>query len=232
MLAPMPTAPSAANRPYGDEPPPRDGADACPGALRLHSANDGALARVRVPAGLLTAAQADVLASAAERLGDARLDLTSRGNVQLRGLGAACGGELARLLDAAGLLPAPRHERVRNIVASPLTGLDGRGAYDVLPWVRELDSLLCASETATALSGRYLFACDDGRGDMTALDADVTILASSADGQRPECASSMRRAAATGHDGAACGPPQPESRAESGPAATAGQRAHAPEAPA
>ncbi|WP_267242150.1 nitrite reductase [Streptomyces sp. PR69] len=198
----MPTAPSAANRPYGDEPPPRDGADACPGALRLHSANDGALARVRIPAGLLTAAQADVLASAAERLGDARLDLTSRGNVQLRGLEPACGGELARLLDRAGLLPAPRHERVRNIVASPLSGLDGQGADDVLPWVRELDALLCASETATALSGRFLFACDDGRGDMTALDADVTILASNAAGQPPACACPAPRAATAGHDAA------------------------------
>ncbi|WP_413470959.1 precorrin-3B synthase [Streptomyces peucetius] len=174
----MPPAPS--NRPDTDETPVtpvRDRSDACPGALRLHTADDGALARVRIPAGVLSAAQAYVLADAAERLGDGALDITSRGNLQLRGLEAGCGGELARLLDACGLLPAPRHERVRNVVASPLSGLDGRGHPDVQPLVRELDALLCASERAPELSGRFLFALDDGRGDMAEFAADVMLLA-------------------------------------------------------
>ncbi|WP_244258279.1 precorrin-3B synthase [Streptomyces sp. Tu 2975] len=174
----MPPAPS--NRPNRDEPlvtPVRDRGDACPGALRLHSADDGALARVRVPAGVVSAAQAYALADAAERLGDGALDITSRGNLQLRGLGPGCAGELADLLDTAGLLPAPRHERVRNIVASPLSGLDGRGHLDVQPLVRELDALLCASERAPELSGRFLFALDDGRGDMAELAPDVMLLA-------------------------------------------------------
>ncbi|MET9425958.1 cobalamin biosynthesis protein CobG [Streptomyces sp. NPDC006540] len=174
----MPPAPS--NRPNRDEPlvtPVRDRGDACPGALRLHTADDGALARVRVPAGVVSAAQAYALADAAERLGDGALDITSRGNLQLRGLEPGCAGELAELLDTAGLLPAPRHERVRNIVASPLSGLDGRGHLDVQPLVRELDALLCASERAPELSGRFLFALDDGRGDMAELAADVMLLA-------------------------------------------------------
>ncbi|MFI6699175.1 precorrin-3B synthase [Streptomyces sp. NPDC050509] len=151
--------------------------DACPGALRLHHADDGALARLRLPAGLLTRRQALALADAAERLGDGHLDLTSRGNVQLRGLDADCGGELADLLHEAGLLPSEEHERIRNIVASPLAGLDGLGAGDVQLWARRLDGLLCASDAATELSGRFLFALDDGRGDVAALGADVTLLA-------------------------------------------------------
>ncbi|MDX3851116.1 precorrin-3B synthase [Streptomyces sp. AK02-01A] len=175
MLAAMPpTSPTPVNR---DEAPVRERGDACPGALRLHTADDGRLARLRLPGGLLTRHQASVLASAAERLGDGRLDITSRGNVQLRGLGESCGAELAELLREAGLLPSERHERVRNIVASPLAGLDGLPGADVQLWTRELDTLLCASETATALSGRFLFALDDGRGDMAALGADVTLLA-------------------------------------------------------
>ncbi|MFG3254242.1 precorrin-3B synthase [Streptomyces sp. NPDC048172] len=154
--------------------------DACPGALRLHAADDGALARVRVPGGVLTVRQAEALAEAARRLGDGVLHLTSRGNVQLRGLagGDACGTELAALLDAAGLLPSYAHERVRNVVASPLSGLDGRqGTADVRPWLTRLDALLCGSATAAALSGRFLFALDDGRGDVASLGADVTVRA-------------------------------------------------------
>ncbi|MGX2995792.1 cobalamin biosynthesis protein CobG [Streptomyces sp. JNUCC 64] len=158
-----------------------DGGDACPGALRLHSADDGALARVRLPGGVLTTAQADRLGAAAVRLGDGDLHLTSRGNVQLRGLAEGCGTELAAVLDAAGLLPSPAHERVRNVVASPLSGLDGRGHRPVGPWLRELDALLCADADTPALSGRFLFAVDDGRGDTAALEPDVTLLAGPGD---------------------------------------------------
>jgi precorrin-3B synthase len=191
MLAAMPTAPGRPTPPApareragdgtavpgGELPTRRDRDDACPGVLRTHEADDGHLARVRVPGGILTAAQAEALGEAAARLGDGDLHLTSRGNVQLRGLGAACAGPLERLLAAAGLLPSPAHERVRNIVASPLSGLDGGGHADVRPWLRALDALLCGSPTASALSGRFLFALDDGRGDVAALGPDVTLRA-------------------------------------------------------
>ncbi|MFB8237390.1 hypothetical protein ACFC58_12650 [Kitasatospora purpeofusca] len=158
--------------------PDRARSDACPGALRLHTADDGALARVRLPGGLLTDRQALALAGAAEALGDGRLEITSRGNVQLRGLASDCGGELAERLRAAGLLPSDTHERVRNIVASPGPGAGpAEGSADVRAWARALDAALCASPWATGLSGKFLFALDDGRGDVAALDADVTLIA-------------------------------------------------------
>ncbi|MFD7708640.1 cobalamin biosynthesis protein CobG [Streptomyces sp. NPDC059786] len=160
----------------------RDRDDACPGALRLHAADDGALARIRIPGGVLRVDQAEALGRAARELGDGELHLTSRGNVQVRRLAAGCGGELAKRLGASGLLPSQRHERVRNIVASPLSGLDGRGFTDVRPWLRELDALLCASEAAAWLSGRFLFALDDGRGDVAGLSADVTVRAAPGEG--------------------------------------------------
>ncbi|GHF29069.1 precorrin-3B synthase [Streptomyces mashuensis] len=154
-----------------DVPPDRPRGDACPGALRLHAADDGALARVRLPGGLLTARQAEALAGLADTLGDGHLDLTSRGNVQLRGLPDDCGAGLGERLRAAGLLPSDRHDRVRNVVASPVPGL-------VHPWVRELDRLLCSGEPdLSALSGRFLFGLDDGCGDIVALAPDVTLIA-------------------------------------------------------
>lgn len=150
----------------------RDRGDACPGALRLHPADDGALARLRVPTGVLTSRQVGVLADAADRLGDGHLSLTSRGNIELRGLGEGCGLGLAETLRDAGLLPASeRHERVRNMVVSPLAGAG------VLAWAVELDELVCGEEWTAELSGRFLFAVDDGRGDVAALAADVTLLA-------------------------------------------------------
>ncbi|MFG2095936.1 cobalamin biosynthesis protein CobG [Streptomyces sp. NPDC048612] len=195
----MPPSPSL--RPQGAEPPIRDRGDACPGALRLHSAADGHLARVRLPAGDLTVRQAETLADAAGRLGDGRLSLTSRGNAELRGLPESCGGQLAALLRDAGLLPSERHERIRNILASPLAGLDRHTAADVRLWARELDGLLCASESATALSGRFLFVLDDGRGDVAALGGDVSLVAEAAGPGAPtahEDASGAGRPAGSG----------------------------------
>nr|WP_016906884.1 hypothetical protein [Streptomyces xiaopingdaonensis] len=175
MLAAMPHPPTATEGPPGDA---RAGhGDACPGALRTHRADDGELARVRLPAGVLTAAQAETLGEAAERFGDGVLHLTSRGNVQLRGLPPDGGRLLAGPLSDVGLLPSAEHERVRNIAASPLSGLDGRGGADVLPWTAELDALLCNSRAARELSGRFLFAFDDGRGDVLALEPDVALVA-------------------------------------------------------
>ncbi|MGQ4731869.1 cobalamin biosynthesis protein CobG [Streptomyces sp. Ju416(a)] len=173
MLAAMPD--SALSPLSAGGPALRDSGDACPGTLRLHRADDGALARVRVPGGVLSADRADALLAAAGRFGDGELHLTSRGNVQLRGLGAECGGGLAELLTAAGLLPSAAHERARNIVASPLAGLDGSPALGHL--LAALDGLVCGSAAAASLSGRFLFALDDGRGDVDALGADVTLIA-------------------------------------------------------
>ncbi|MFD8593611.1 hypothetical protein ACFV1L_01250 [Kitasatospora sp. NPDC059646] len=173
----MPPTPDASEAPSVG--PDRGRADACPGALRLHPAEDGHLARLRLPGGHLTRRQILVLADAADDLGDGEVEITSRGNLQLRGLREHCAAELAERLRAVDLLPSDTHERVRNIVASPLAGLDGRGRTDVdLPgWVRELDAALCAAPWAARLSGKFLFALDDGRGDTAALNADVTLIA-------------------------------------------------------
>ncbi|MFB9727067.1 precorrin-3B synthase [Haloechinothrix salitolerans] len=143
--------------------PPRNRADACPGALTTHVADDGALARVRLPGGRVSAAQLAVLASCAESLGDGALHLTSRANVQLRAVSDTVA--LAERLAAAGLLPSATHERVRNVVASPASGLVG-GLADVRPLVAELDAAIRARPELAELPGRFWFGLDDGRGDV------------------------------------------------------------------
>ncbi|WP_432826632.1 precorrin-3B synthase [Dactylosporangium sp. CA-092794] len=153
----------------------RDAPDRCPGAVQVHPAADGGLARVRLPGGRLTAAQLGVLRGAAAELGDPALELTSRGNVQVRALRPGAERELAARLFAAGLLPSESHERVRNIIASPLSGLDGRGEVDVRPIVAGFDALLRATPELAGLPGRFLATIDDGRGDVTPLGGDVGL---------------------------------------------------------
>lgn len=156
----------------------RTTSDSCPGVLRLHQAADGPLARIRVPGGRLTPAQLEVLAAAAHDLAAGNIELTSRGNVQLRQVRDAAA--LTTRLTEAGLLPSHPHERVRNIVASPLSGRIG-GTADVRPLVAELDSGLLAAPRLAELPGRVLFTLDDGRGDISGLAGDIGVHATGAD---------------------------------------------------
>ena len=146
--------------------------DACPGALQVHQAADGALARVRLPGGMIEAIQLEALALAAARFGSPAMELTSRGNVQIRGISDP--EALAESIADAGLLPSASHERVRNVVASALTGRRG-GLADVRGRVRELDDAIQANGRLAALPGRFWFAVDDGRGDVSGLGADVGV---------------------------------------------------------
>jgi len=148
--------------------------DRCPGALRTHQAADGALARIRLPGGMITASQLDTLAAASADFGGGTVELTARGNVQIRAITDTTA--LAAAIAGAGLLPSARHELVRNIVASPHSGRTG-GLVDVRPWVRRLDEAVQADPGLLGLPGRFLFAFDDGTGDVSGLAADAGVQA-------------------------------------------------------
>ncbi|WP_224386639.1 precorrin-3B synthase [Pseudonocardia sp. ICBG1293] len=145
--------------------------DACPGVVSPHAAADGALARIRLPGGTIGAPALRAVAALAREAGDGTVHLTSRGNLQLRGLDPADPRPVEHLT-AAGLLPSRTHERVRNVLASPLSGLDG-GLADVRGLAAALDRGLCARPALSALPGRFLFALDDGRGDVAAERPDL-----------------------------------------------------------
>jgi precorrin-3B synthase len=146
--------------------------DACPGALQLHQAADGALARVRLPAGMISPSQLHALADAANRFGSPAMELTSRGSIQIRAITDTAA--VADVIATAGLLPSPTHERVRNIIASPLSGRLG-GLADVRGLVTDLDEAIQNEPRLAELPGRFLFGLDDGRADVSGLAADAGV---------------------------------------------------------
>jgi precorrin-3B synthase len=154
--------------------PAHPAADNCPGILALHPARDGHVARIRLPGGFAGGTQWAALAALAAGDGDGVLDLTARGNVQLRGLAPAAAGVLARRAAAAGLLPSAAHDRSRNITASPLSGLSGRPGLRRL--VRALDAAIVADPALAALPGRFLVAVDDGSGGAGLAGCDTGLL--------------------------------------------------------
>ena len=147
-------------------------ADRCPGVLRPHLAQDGAVVRVRIPGGQTTGTALSRLSRIAQEFGSGDLQLTSRASVQIRGLPYPVPTSLIDAVREAGFLPSETHERVRNIVASPLTGISG-GATDVRPLVVRLDAGLCADPRLARLPSRFLFALDDGRGDVSGAPFDL-----------------------------------------------------------
>ena len=153
--------------------------DRCPGVLRLHEAADGGLARVRLPGGRIDARGLTAIATAAA-LGNGIIELTSRGSLQIRGLSQAASETCAQLLFDGGLLPSSSHERVRNIIASPLGGRHPASLAATDDLVIELDRRLCADRDLAGLSGRFLFSVDDGAG-LISHRADVELRATGAD---------------------------------------------------
>src|SRR5699024_8014868 len=142
-------------------------------------AEDGVLLRIRTPAGRMRLNTLRGLQSAAQRYGDGRLYITSRANVQIRGVGDGL-ADLTSHIHELGLLPSPAHDRVRNIMASPLSGrLAGRA--DVATIASQLDRMLMDDEEFTLLPGRFLFVLDDGRGDLIDRNLDLGLVAISDD---------------------------------------------------
>ena len=92
----------------------------CPGALTPMTSADGLVVRLRPPLGRLSSAQAQAVAAAAIRFGPGEVELTSRANLQIRGVAEADHAALLAELAAHGLVdPDPETERARAIAIAP-----------------------------------------------------------------------------------------------------------------
>lgn len=140
--------------------------DRCPGLLRPHIADDGAVVRLRLPGGgVRLSVLLDLLAVGTDA-GAPFLQLTSRGNLQLRALPDPLPDAVMTRIEATGLLPSASHERARNILASPL-------AADLASIVSELDEAICADAALVELPGRFLFAVADSSGSVLSEPYDI-----------------------------------------------------------
>jgi precorrin-3B synthase len=130
----------------------------CPGALRPMRSGDGLVVRIRPYGGRLIAAQAAGIAELAGQYGNGLIDLTSRANLQIRGVSDHGYLPLIDGLNELGLLDADSEtEGRRNVLVTPFwTG-------DEETW-----SLAAGLERGLASVGfdlptKFGFAVDDGK---------------------------------------------------------------------
>ncbi|MBS0269572.1 MAG: precorrin-3B synthase [Proteobacteria bacterium] len=129
----------------------------CPGALRPMRSGDGLIVRIKPRAGTFSISAFAAIADAAARFGSGEIDLTNRGNLQLRGVSDASYDDAITALRAADLIDrSAAIEAVRNVVVDPLSGIDPerRNVRDV---AARFEDVLAGDARLWALPGKFGF---------------------------------------------------------------------------
>ncbi len=121
------------------------------------------LLRLKPRLGVLTAQAAHAVADAAVRLGNGKLALTNRANLQLRGFTAESASAFAAIAVDLGLAhPNPAAELRRNVLVSPLIGLDPALDPATFDIARMLDDMLARRDELAPLPGKFGLVVDGG----------------------------------------------------------------------
>lgn len=144
----------------------------CPGALQPMQSGDGLVVRVRPFNGRLRRAQADAIATFAAAHGNGMIDLSSRGNIQLRGVTEESYAPLIEGLRRLGLLDASAEiESRRNILVTPFW----QTGEETESFAAALTEAL-TDHDAPAIPGKFGFAVDTGRKPVLQADsADIRL---------------------------------------------------------
>ncbi|EHC18905.1 ferredoxin--nitrite reductase [Fischerella thermalis] len=100
--------------------------------------------RMRMPNGIVTAAQMRVLAEVVQRYGDdGSADITTRQNIQLRGIRIEDLPEIFHKFHTVGLTSVQSGmDNVRNITGDPVAGLDADELFDTRELVQQIQDML------------------------------------------------------------------------------------------
>lgn len=154
----------------------------CPGALRPMESGDGLIVRLKPTGGIVPLDLAKKIADWSACRGNAQIDLTSRANLQIRGVIEATLQPLQDAMAVAGLLDiSPEAEAVRNVIASPFAGLDADAVADIRPVAAALEARLVGDSSLHGLPAKFCWLVDDGgRFGLGNVRADVRFEAVSA----------------------------------------------------
>ena len=133
----------------------------CPSLFAPMQSGDGWLTRVQPRRGRLSAADAISLADAAGRHGNGIIELTNRGNLQIRGLSPASAELFARDIIAAGARTGS-DQAGHNLLVSPLAGADRAVHPQTAEIADAMEAALAGAGDLDPLPDKFLIAVDGG----------------------------------------------------------------------
>ncbi|MFK0161433.1 precorrin-3B synthase [Rhizobium sp. NPDC090279] len=155
---------------------------ACPSLSAPMQTGDGLLVRLRPSTPGLTTAQLRALAKAAEEHGNGLIEITARGNFQLRGMTSQNVAALAADIDRAGIEP----ESGVAIEVPPLSGVDPSEIADARSLAKQLRSAIASLHPQPLLAAKLAIIADGGgRLTLDELSADIRLKATNA-ADRPQ----------------------------------------------
>ncbi len=143
--------------------------------------------RTKIPGGILTADQLDVLAAVADEFAEGKGHLTTRQNMQYHFIPLPRVADLLhRLADARLTTREACYNTVRNITASPLSGLLADEAFDVQPYVRQTALAFLHNPLTDSMPRKFKIAFFSGgkQDDMALAIHDLGLTAMIRDGQK------------------------------------------------
>jgi ferredoxin-nitrite reductase len=133
------------------------------GLFYVAPAQDSFMLRMRIPGGVLNTYQLRGLAKMAQEMGPGRTDITTRSNLQLRELKPK---DIVRVLNGIRALGMSSRgagaDNIRNITASPITGIDPHELYDVAPLAEAMGNYIFNSRDMYGLPRKFNIAFDNG----------------------------------------------------------------------
>lgn len=156
---------------------------ACPGVVDAMVAADGMLMRVRLPGGAVDGAGLRALGRVAAGYGNGIVEITSRANLQVRGVAAGDLEAATEVLVDAGLSTGDADlDARRAIVAPALAGHDPAAAVDLTPHLASVGEHLLVANVEGELPAKFSVVLDDGSalgvGDV---DGDVVAVVGAGD---------------------------------------------------
>src|ERR1017187_1644361 len=127
------------------------------------SAQDSFMLSRRVPGSILSTHQMRGLAELAAQYGSGRVDITMRSNLQIREFQPkAIIHVLTRVLALGMSSRGSGADNIRNITASPITGVDREELLDVAPLAEALNTYILNSRDMYGLPRKFNVAFDNG----------------------------------------------------------------------
>ena len=134
----------------------------CPTLFNATTAEDGILSRIRFPAGLITSDQCELLTNVVSQFGNDEIQITNRANLQIRTSQVLPEDVLLDFQDYGLASSTESTDGLRNIMASPIAGIDSHAKVNTIPLVKAWNLYLSQHPDLAILSNKFSVCFDGG----------------------------------------------------------------------